>query len=113
MAGEQYLTRSHDVIRRWADARGARPSTVADTRTSDDPGIIRLHTPGNRSTDRLEPIDWADWFAKFDAGELVLLFQETTPDGAPSTFNKLMESDAAAVGITAAEWIDAEGDKSP
>ena len=108
MAGEQYLTRSHDVIRRWADARGARPSTVVGTHTPTDPGVIRLDTPDHDSGDRLEAIEWRDWFTKFDAGELVLLYQETTSDGSPSGFNKLIEADAAAAGIPGAEWVDDE-----
>lgn len=113
MAGEHYLTRSHEVIRRWADARGARPSTVTDTQTRDDPGVIRLDFPDRDDIDPLEPIGWDEWFAKFDAAELVLMFGETTPEGAPSTFNRLLESDAAADSDSGAEWIDEVSPLSP
>jgi hypothetical protein len=33
MAGERFLTRDHDTIRRWAEERGGKPSTVAGERS--------------------------------------------------------------------------------
>ncbi|HUF12973.1 MAG TPA: hypothetical protein VMN78_07740 [Longimicrobiales bacterium] len=79
---------------------------MAGTRSADDPGIIRFDFP-EHGVDPLEPIDWLDWFAKFDAAGLVLLYQETTPDGARSNFCRLLEADAAGALATDVEWVDA------
>jgi len=35
------VRQDHDTIRHWAEARGAKPSAVADTKSLADPGILR------------------------------------------------------------------------
>ncbi len=80
----------HSEIRKWAEARGARPTTVKRTTKPDDPGILRLHFPGYSGSDSLNEISWEEWFRKFDDQKLALLFQEETKDGKPSNFNKLV-----------------------
>lgn len=83
-------TTDHDEIRKWAEARNAKPSTVKRTGKADDPGILRLNFPGYSGGDSLQEIPWEEWFKKFDEQELALLYQEKTKDGELSNFNKLV-----------------------
>jgi hypothetical protein len=87
-------TIDHDEIRRWAEARGAKPSDVKKTHKGDDVGIIRLDFPGYSGEGSLEEITWDQFFEKFEEGELALVYQETTADGQPSNFNKLVRRDS-------------------
>lgn len=88
------LTIDHDRIRRWAEARGARPACVKGTsRGQGDPGMIRLDFPGASGEGKLEDISWDEWFEKFDRSNLALLYQEVTKDGTKSHFNKLVRRD--------------------
>jgi len=89
------VTTDHEEIRRWAEERGAKPSTVKRTGGDDDIGIIRLDFPGYSGADSLEEISWDDFFKKFDESELALVYQETTADGQRSNFNKLVRRDSA------------------
>ena len=84
-------TTDHDTIRRWAEARGARPSRVKATGDTNDPGILRLDFPGYSGEDALERISWEEWFEKFEDQNLALVYQEHTEQGAQSNFNKLIQ----------------------
>ncbi|UJR84417.1 hypothetical protein [Sandaracinus amylolyticus] len=90
MSAAKVLT-DHDEIWAWAEKRGAIPSDVASTATDDDVGIIRLDFPGYSGEGTLSPIEWDEWFEKFDANGLALLVQEKTADGQISNFNKLVK----------------------
>ena len=85
-------TRDHDEIRRWAEARGAKPAEVKGTERGGEAGIIRFEFPNapNRNDSKLEEISWDDFFEKFDQNNLELVYQETTADGQKSNFNKLV-----------------------
>lgn len=83
-------TTNHDEIRKWAEARNAKPSTVKRTGNKEDPGILRLNFPGYSGADSLEEVSWDEWFKKFDEQQLALLYQEETKDGQKSNFNKLV-----------------------
>jgi hypothetical protein len=85
-------TRDHDEIRRWAEARGARPAEVKGTERGGEAGIIRFEFPNapNRNDSKLEEISWEEFFEKFDENDLELVFQEKTADGQQSNFNKLV-----------------------
>ena len=54
--------------------------------------MIRLEFPGySRSRDEsLQEIDWDEFFEKFDANGLALVYQEKTAGGQKSNFNKLI-----------------------
>jgi hypothetical protein len=81
----------HDEIRRWAEARRARPAAVKGTsRRKRDVGMLRLDFPGYSGEGKLVPIDWDAWFDKFDASNLALIVQDRTPGGELSNFNKLV-----------------------
>src|SRR5438105_2312306 len=58
-------TTDHDEIRRWAEERGAKPACVRGTGGKNDVGMLRLDFPGYTGEDKLEPIQWEDWFEKF------------------------------------------------
>lgn len=93
MSGDSRSTTDHEEIRKWAEARGGQPATVSRTRSDDDPGVIRIDFPGYSGEDSLETISWAEWFQKFDDGNLALVYQETTADGEQSNFNRLVKRD--------------------
>lgn len=86
--GQSLATRNHDVIRRWAESRKAKPSVVGDTEGRGGAGVLRIDFPGYGGK-RLEKIDWDEWFDTFDKRKLVFLYQEHKRDGSTSTFFKL------------------------
>jgi hypothetical protein len=90
MASKTRVTVDHDEIRRWAEARGARPTVVKGT------SIIRLDFPGYSGEGKLQPIDWNEFFRRFEEGNLALIYQEKTARGQTSNFNKLRHQGRAA-----------------
>src|SRR5579884_3779730 len=82
----------HDEIRRWAEERGAKPACVRGTGGKGDVGLLRFEFPGkpNANDDKLEEIDWDEFFEKFDERGLAFLYQDHTADGQKSNFNKLL-----------------------
>lgn len=87
--GQTLATRSHEVIRAWARARGAVPATVATTAAKPgEPRVLTFDFPGYKGR-RLEKLTWDEWFRVFDRRKLVFLFQESKADGSPSNFFKL------------------------
>ena len=89
-------TRDHDVIRKWAEERGATPSHVKRTGSQDDVGVLRLDFPGYSGEGALEPISWEQFFEKFDEQNLALVYEEETAAGQKSNFNKLISAGTAA-----------------
>ena len=89
MAGSSTTT-DHDEIRRWVEARGGRPARVRKTGSGGDPGILRIDFPGRGDDERLEPMDWNEWFEAFDDNNLAFVYQEETADGEMSRFSKLV-----------------------
>lgn len=83
--GATLLTRNHDIIRRWAEARGAQPATVPGTEHEGRPGVLRFDFPGYGGQE-LKHISWDEWFRTFEARDLVFVYQETQKDGTPSNF---------------------------
>jgi len=86
--GQSLATRNHDVIRHWAEARKAVPSTVGKNERPGGAGVLRIDFPGYGGK-RLKKVDWNEWFETFDKRKLVFLYQEHKRDGSPSTFFKL------------------------
>lgn len=87
--GQSLATHSHDVIQRWAEARGAVPATIESTRREDRAGVLRFNFPGYEGGGELKEIGWEEWFKTFDERRLVFLFQEHKRDGKPSNFFQL------------------------
>ena len=102
----------HEEIRQWAEDRGARPACVRGTGGGEDVGMIRLDFPGYSGEQSLEPIEWDEWFQKFDDSGLALLVQETTARGQKSNFNKLVSRETAESGSRGRSSRSASGKKS-
>lgn len=85
------VTTDHDEIKRWAKARGGKPTAVKGTsRSKGDVGMIRIDFPGYSGKGKLEPISWDEWFEKFDESNLAMILQDETAKGQKSHFNKLV-----------------------
>lgn len=87
-------TTDHEEIRRWAEERGATPSSVMGTAREGDPGMIRLDFPGYSGEGSLEKISWEEFFDAFETHQLALIYQEQTAEGQKSNFNKLVSREA-------------------
>lgn len=85
--GQTLATRSHEVIKRWAEERHAVPATVPGTEHERRPGVLRFNFPGYGGQE-LKEISWDEWFRTFDERQLVFLFQEHQRNGRPSNFFK-------------------------
>lgn len=82
------ITRNHDVIRRWAEERGGKPSAAADTMSPRD--ALKLDfDPKDRGPDVLT---WGEFFEEFDEAELTFLYEDRTEDGKKSRFHKFLHS---------------------
>lgn len=77
-------TTDHAVIRKWAEARGAKPARVKGTGGGDDAGLLRLDF--GEPEENLEPIEWDEFFETFDSSGLALVYDDA-PD---SRFSKLV-----------------------
>lgn len=87
--GKSTTTRDHDVIVRWADARGAQPATVPGTEHGDHLGVLRFDFPGYGG-ENLEHVSWDEWFDTFDQRDLEFLYQDQKKDGNQSNFFRLL-----------------------
>jgi hypothetical protein len=85
--GQTLASRSCDVIRAWAEERGARPAVA--TRGEDGrPRVLRLAFT-EEGSDRLEEVSWDEWCRTFEERDLVFLYQEEKRDGTQSNFFRL------------------------
>lgn len=89
MTSNSKTTTDHDEIRKWAEQHGGKPAVVRGTDDSGS-GILRIDFPGGAGEDELKPIDWEDWFSRFDQENLAFLYQQEKADGSHSTFFKLV-----------------------
>ncbi|TPE51665.1 hypothetical protein [Amaricoccus solimangrovi] len=87
---EAEITRDHDTIRAWAEARGGRPATVRGT-GAEEAGVLRIDFEPERA-EGLELISWDAFFEKFDRERLGFLRQEKTADGSVSRFHKFVDA---------------------
>jgi hypothetical protein len=86
--GQTLVTRDHEVIRTWAEERGAQPATVPGSEHDGHPGVLMFDFPGYGG-ERLQHISWDDWFRAFDERNLRFLYQEHMRDGKQSNFFRL------------------------
>jgi hypothetical protein len=84
--GRSLVTTNHEVIQRWAQARNARPATIAGTEREGRPGVLTFNVPGYRESSRIREVSWDEWFRTFDSRRLNLIYQEQMRDGRPSNF---------------------------
>ncbi len=85
--GQTLATRSHEVIQKWAEERGAEPATIA-TNDPRSPRVLRFDFPGYGGQS-LQPVQWRNWLKTFDDRELVFLFQDRMKSGRQSNFFRL------------------------
>lgn len=78
-------TIDHDIIRRWAEQRGGKPSRVKDSSRG---GILRFDF--GTAEPNLEELSWDQFFEIFDQEGLAFLYQDKTDEGI-SRFNKFVE----------------------
>ena len=89
-------TTNHDEIRRWAEARGGKPATIAGTpKGNEEAGLLRIDFPSGASNPPLQPVSWDEFFEKFDAEGLAMVYQEQTAAGDQSYFCKFVERETA------------------
>lgn len=84
--GQTLATRSHDVIKAWAEDRGATPATVEGTRRGARPGVLRFVFNDEEPEGRLKEVGWDEWFRTFDERELIFLHQQHLRNGNQSSF---------------------------
>ena len=83
-----HTTTDHNEIRKWTEARGGRPAVVKGTEGRDGEGILRIEF---RHGDKLEDIEWDEFFETFDDRGLAFLYQDKTADGSESRFFKFVK----------------------
>jgi hypothetical protein len=90
--GSSKVTTNHDEIKKWAEERGATPSSVIGT-GGKDAGVLRLMFPGYAAgrSKSLREISWEDFFNKFEENNLAFIYQNKTIDGTKSNFNKFIK----------------------
>ena len=86
--GPTLATRDHDVIRKWAEARGAQPASGAHAPHRGQIGVLRLEFPGH-GAQNLTRIGWEEWFHAFDERDLCFVYQEQNAGGKRSNFFRL------------------------
>lgn len=86
--GQSLATKNQDVIKRWAEERGAKPATVPGTERDERPGVLRFDFPGYGGQS-LKEVSWDDWFWTFNERDLTFLFQEHLKNGNQSNFFRL------------------------
>ncbi len=92
-------TTDHEVIRQWAEERGAKPAVVKGTGGEGDIGMLRLDFPGYTGEESLQPVSWDDWFEKFEERKLALVYQDETGKGVKSNFNKIISRHTAEEAV--------------
>lgn len=85
--GQTLVTRDHDTIREWAEARGGEPATVPGTE-HDGLGVLQFDFPGYGGKG-LAHVSWDEWFEAFDRRRLRFIYQEHKRDGSQSNFFRL------------------------
>ena len=96
--GGAKATTDHDEIRRWVEAHGGKPAVVKRTARGNQPGILRIDFPGFSGEQSLEPLEWDEWFERFDGANLAFLYQDETGSGRASRFNKLVARESVEEG---------------
>ncbi|HET7491189.1 MAG TPA: hypothetical protein VFK01_04860 [Bradyrhizobium sp.] len=85
---ESHTTTDHNIIRKWTEDRHGRPATVTATEEDGHAGILRIDF--GPKDERLDEIDWDEFFRKFDESDLAFLYQDRTNDGKLSRFHKFV-----------------------
>jgi hypothetical protein len=88
-------TQDPELIRRWAQRRGAEPATgeasssgPATVAVHDGDAGIRFNFPG---VGRYRPISWEEWFDHFTHHQLIFVYERDEAGGAPSARYRLLK----------------------
>ncbi len=81
-----YVTIDHQVIRAWAQRRGARPSTFE----GDEHPWPLLFSFGAASTGVRE-ISWDRFFAEFERADLAFTYRDAGPHGEVDDFHEFVK----------------------
>jgi hypothetical protein len=92
---ESKTTTNHEEIKNWVEERGGHPAIVKGTEKGGS-ALLRIDYPGFSGEDRLEEIEWDEFFEIFDENKLAFLYQDETADGDKSRFSKFVERGKAA-----------------
>jgi len=84
-------TTDRTMIQRWIEQRGGRPAKVRGTEGDDGEGILRVDFA--EPNDKLQSIDWDEFFKTFEDRRLAFLHQDKTADGNQSRFFKFVRRD--------------------
>jgi len=87
---ESKTTTDHEEIRQWVEERDGHPAIVKGTEKGGS-ALLRIDYPGFSGEDKLEEIEWDEFFQIFDENKLAFLYQEKTEDGGLSRFSKFVE----------------------
>lgn len=90
--GQTLVTRNHDVIKHWAEERGATPATVPNDMHDGYLGVMRLNFPGHGGAG-LVATTWQEWFKTFDHGKMLFIFQQKMENGQRSNFFHLASAE--------------------
>jgi hypothetical protein len=94
VSGSARATIDHDEIREWVESHGGTPAHVQSTGRGKSAGILRIDFPGFSGEGSLEPLEWDEFFERFEEAQLAFLYQDKTASGRPSNFNKLVKRDS-------------------
>lgn len=86
-------TTDHETIRQWAEARGGVPATIRQTENENEPGVLRIHFPGQSDEETFDELSWDVFFEQFEENDLAFLYQEETKEGEQSRFFKFVSRD--------------------
>lgn len=84
------VTTDHNEIREWVEGRGGSPARLQSPETGETMMQLRITFPGISGDGAVKPVDWKEWFDVFENRELAFLYQDKTPDGHDSHYNKLV-----------------------
>jgi hypothetical protein len=96
---EATVTRDHDAIRSWVEARRGRPSVVEGTEDGGSGGLLRIDF--GKPDPNLREVSWSDFFKIFDKSGVGFLHQDKTKSGALSRFNKFVDPEPGTETSTA------------
>jgi hypothetical protein len=87
-------TTDHDTIKKWIESRKGHPAVVRATEDNGRSGGL-LRVEFRDPEDKLEEVDWDEFFKIFDENKLAFLYQDKTADGHVSRFNKFIAREHA------------------
>lgn len=75
--GEAKKTTDHRTIKQWVEERDGIPATVKGTaQGGEKAGLLRIDFPEHGEPKSLEPLEWEEFFEKFDDAGLEFLYQD-------------------------------------